>query len=58
MGVDTPEGFCESMIDLIPKMTNPNNLKNSRLISLTRCASVGPPGSELYRDVMCISHAI
>jgi hypothetical protein len=34
MGEDIPEGFCDSVIVLIPKVTNPEHLKNFRPISL------------------------
>jgi hypothetical protein len=33
-GNDIPEGFCDSVIVLIPKITNPQQLKNFRPISL------------------------
>jgi hypothetical protein len=34
MGEEIPEGFCDSVIVLIPKVTNPEHLKNFRPISL------------------------
>jgi hypothetical protein len=34
LGEDIPEGFCDSVIVLIPKMNNPEHLKNFRPISL------------------------
>ncbi|KAK1681544.1 hypothetical protein QYE76_042392 [Lolium multiflorum] len=34
LGEGIPEGFCDSVIVLIPKVTNPENLKNFRPISL------------------------
>jgi hypothetical protein len=33
-GVDIPEGFCDSIIVLIPKVTNPKHLSKFRPISL------------------------
>jgi hypothetical protein len=33
-GDEIPAGFCDSVIVLIPKVTNPQHLKNFRLISL------------------------
>jgi hypothetical protein len=34
MGEDIPECFCDSVVVLIPKVTNPKHLKNFRPISL------------------------
>jgi hypothetical protein len=42
-GGEVPEGFCDSVIVLIPKVTKPKHLKNFRPISLCNVIYRSPP---------------